>query len=419
MGFFSRFFRSRDKPKNYLGGLSFLFGDTTAGQTVNEKTSMQLTAVYACVRVLAESIAGLPVHIYRNNGKGKERVTDHPLCRILHDEPNPDMTSFVFRETMMSHLLLWGNAYAQILKARGGQVIGLFPLLPDKMKVDRDPKTKKLVYTYTKSDDQNPNFKGASQIELKQEQVLHIPGLSFDGLVGYSPIALAKNTVGMALACDEYGAKFFENGARPGGILKHPGVLKDPAKVRENWQAVYGGAGNTGRVAVLEEGMEYQPLSLPPEEAQFLQTRKFQIEEIARLFRIPPHMLGDLDRATFANIEQQSLEFVKYTLNPWVIRWEQALQKALLSDKEKEEYFIKFNVDGLLRGDYASRMQGYSIGRQNGWLSVNDIRELEDMNPLPEGEGGELYLVNGNMTKLKDAGIFAVPTPDGGVITNA
>ena len=419
MGFFSRFFRSRDKPKNYLGGLSFLFGDTTAGQTVNEKTSMQLTAVYACVRVLAESIAGLPVHIYRNNGKGKERVADHPLCRILHDEPNPDMTSFVFRETMMSHLLLWGNAYAQILKARGGQVIGLFPLLPDKMKVDRDPKTKKLVYTYTKSDDQNPNFKGASQIELKQEQVLHIPGLSFDGLVGYSPIALAKNTVGMALACDEYGAKFFENGARPGGILKHPGVLKDPAKVRENWQAVYGGAGNTGRVAVLEEGMEYQPLSLPPEEAQFLQTRKFQIEEIARLFRIPPHMLGDLDRATFANIEQQSLEFVKYTLNPWVIRWEQALQKALLSDKEKEEYFIRFNVDGLLRGDYASRMQGYSIGRQNGWLSVNDIRELEDMNPLPEGEGGELYLVNGNMTKLKDAGIFAIPAGNGGVITNA
>ena len=408
MNLFNWLFRSRDKPKNYLGGLSFLFGDTTAGQTVNEKTSMQLTAVYACVRVLAESIAGLPVHIYRNNGKGKERVTDHPLCRILHDEPNPDMTSFVFRETMMSHLLLWGNAYAQILKARGGQVIGLFPLLPDKMKVDRDPKTKKLVYTYTKSDDQNPNFKGASQIELKQEQVLHIPGLSFDGLVGYSPIALAKNTVGMALACDEYGAKFFENGARPGGILKHPGVLKDPAKVRENWQAVYGGAGNTGRVAVLEEGMEYQPLSLPPEEAQFLQTRKFQIEEIARLFRIPPHMLGDLDRATFANIEQ-----------PWVIRWEQALQKALLSDKEKEEYFIRFNVDGLLRGDYASRMQGYSIGRQNGWLSVNDIRELEDMNPLPEGEGGELYLVNGNMTKLKDAGIFAIPAGNGGVITNA
>ena len=398
MNLFSWLFRSRDKPKNYLGGLSFLFGDTTAGQTVNEKTSMQLTAVYACVRVLAESIAGLPVHIYRNNGKGKERVTDHPLCRILHDEPNPDMTSFVFREPMMSHLLLWGNAYAQILKARGGQVIGLFPLLPDKMKVDRDPKTKKLVYTYTKSDDQNPNFKGASQIELKQEQVLHIPGLSFDGLVGYSPIALAKNTVGMALACDEYGAKFFENGARPGGILKHPGVLKDPAKVRENWQAVYGGAGNTGRVAVLEEGMEYQPLSLPPEEAQFLQTRKFQIE---------------------ANIEQQSLEFVKYTLNPWVIRWEQALQKALLSDKEKEEYFIRFNVDGLLRGDYASRMQGYSIGRQNGWLSVNDIRELEDMNPLPEGEGGELYLVNGNMTKLKDAGIFAIPAGNGGVITNA
>ena len=417
MGFFSRIFKSRDKPQNYLGGLSFLFGATTAGQTVNESTSMQVTAVYACVRVLAEAIAGLPVYIYRHTDKGRERVTDHPLYRLLHDEPNPDMTSFVFRETMMSHLLLWGNAYAQILRARGGQVLGLYPLLPDKITVDRDERTKKLIYTYTKSTEQNPNFTQTGQITLTQEQVLHIPGLSFDGLVGYSPIALAKNTVGMALACDEYGARFFENGARPGGILKHPGVLKDPAKVRENWQSVYGGSGNTGRVAVLEEGMDYKPLSLPPEEAQFLQTRKFQIEEIARLFRVPPHMLGDLDRATFSNIEQMSLEFVKYTLNPWIVRWEQSLQKALLPESEKGEYFIRFNVDGLLRGDYATRMQGYATARQNGWLSVNDIRELEDMNPLPDGEGGELYLVNGAMTKLKDAGAFALP--DGGVIIDA
>ena len=211
----------------------------------------------------------------------------------------------------------------------------------------------------------------------------------------------------MTLACEEYGASFFENGANPGGVLEHPGVLKDPAKVRESWHSVYGGSKNAGKVAVLEEGMKYQQIGIPPEEAQFLETRKFQINEIARLYRIPPHMVGDLEKSSFSNIEQQSLEFVKYTLDPWVIRWEQSLQRALLLPQEKNEYFLKLNVDGLLRGDYQSRMTGYSIGRQNGWLSGNDIREMEDMNLIPAEEGGDLYLINGNMTKLKDAGLFA------------
>ena len=184
-------------------------------------------------------------------------------------------------------------------------------------------------------------------------------------------------------------------------------MLKDPAKVRESWHAVYGGSKNAGKVAVLEEGMKYQQIGIPPEEAQFLETRKFQVDEIARLYRIPPHMVGDLDKSSFSNIEQQSLEFVKYTLDPWVIRWEQSLQKALLLPQEKREYFVKLNVDGLLRGDYQSRMNGYSVGRQNGWLSANDIREMEDMNPIPAEEGGDLYLVNGNLCKLEDAGLFA------------
>ena len=184
-------------------------------------------------------------------------------------------------------------------------------------------------------------------------------------------------------------------------------MLKDPAKVRESWHAVYGGSKNAGKVAVLEEGMKYQQIGIPPEEAQFLETRKFQVDEIARLYRIPPHMVGDLDKSSFSNIEQQSLEFVKYTLDPWVIRWEQSLQKALLLPQEKREYFVKLNVDGLLRGDYQSRMTGYSVGRQNGWLSANDIREMEDMNPIPAEEGGDLYLVNGNLCKLEDAGLFA------------
>lgn len=403
------FGQARDKPVDKVAdaGYSFLFGRTTSGKPVNERTAMQTTAVYACVRILAEAVASLPLHVYeyRDDG-GKKLVHDHPLYYLLHDEPNPEMTSFVFRETLMSHLLIWGNAYAQIIRDGAGRVLGLYPLLPDKMEVQRDDKGN-IYYVYSRNSDENPTFKEYGNIKLKAEDVLHIPGLGFDGLIGYSPIAMAKNAVGMTLACEEYGASFFANGANPGGVLEHPGVLKDPSKVRESWNSVYRGVSNAHKIAVLEEGMKYQQIGIPPEEAQFLETRKFQINEIARLYRIPPHMVGDLDKSSFSNIEQQSLEFVKYTLDPWVIRWEQSLQRSLLLPGEKGKYFIKLNVDGLLRGDYQSRMNGYAVGRQNGWFSANDIREMENMNPIPDEEGGNLYLINGAMTKLADAGAFA------------
>lgn len=406
--------RQRGEPKNKYEGndFSLLFGRTTSGKTVNERTALQTTAVYACVRILSETIASLPLHVYRYTEGGKTKDTEHALYTLLHDEPNPDMTSFVFRETLMSHLLIWGNAYSQILRDRSGQVIGLYPLLPDQMRVHRSEKGK-LFYVYNRYEEDNPNFQEKGSIVLSQEEVLHIPGLGFDGLIGYSPIALAKNAVGMTLACEEYGASFFGNGANPGGVLEHPGILKDPAKVRDSWNAVYQGTRNAHKVAVLEEGMSYKQIGIPPEEAQFLETRKFQINEIARLFRIPPHMVGDLEKSSFSNIEQQSLEFVKYTLDPWVVRFEQALKKSLLLPEEKKTHFIKFNVDGLLRGDYQSRMNGYAIGRQNGWLSTNDIRELEELNPIPPEEGGDLYLINGNMTKLKDAGGFMKDNHEG------
>lgn len=399
--------RARDKPTNSYEGsdFSYLFGRTTSGKNVNEMTALQTTAVYACVRILAEAIASLPIHVYKYTDEGKEQDVNHQLYYLLHDEPNPDMTSFVFRETLMTHLLIWGNAYAQIIRDGRGQVLALYPLLPDRVSVKRDDKGE-LYYVYQRSEEDNPNFKDKGNIILKKSEVLHVPGLGFDGLIGYSPIAMAKNAVGMTLATEEYGASFFANGANPGGVLEHPGILKDPSKVRESWNQVYQGTNNSHKVAVLEEGMSYKTIGIPPNEAQFLETRKFQINEIARLYRIPPHMVGDLEKSSFSNIEQQSLEFVKYTLDPWVVRFEQAFQKALLLPDEKKNYFIKFNVDGLLRGDYQSRMNGYAIGRQNGWLSTNDIRRLEDMNPLSKEEGGDLYLVNGNMTKLEDAGGF-------------
>nr|DAI55596.1 MAG TPA: Portal [Caudoviricetes sp.] len=408
MGLFSFLFKARDKPQNRTAGSAYAFymGGSTSGKQVTERSAMQMTAVYSCVRILSEAVAGLPLHLYRyKEGGGKEKAIDLPMYRLMHDEPNPEMSSFVFRETLMTHLLLWGNAYAQIIRNGKGEVIALYPLMPNKMRVERD-ENGSLYYEYIHSSDEADTMKNTT-VRLTPYNVLHIPGLGFDGLVGYSPIAMAKNAIGMAIACEEYGAKFFANGAAPSGVLEHPGVIKDPQKVREAWQSQFGGSQNANKIAVLEEGMKYTPISISPEQAQFLETRKFQINEIARIFRVPPHMVGDLEKSSFSNIEQQSLEFVKYTLDPWVMRWEQSLSRALFTEEEKKTLFFKFNVEGLLRGDYQSRMNGYATARQNGWMSANDIRELENMDKIPAEQGGDLYLINGSMLPMQNAGAYA------------
>jgi len=415
MGIFSGLFRSRDKPTDSTVGSRYAFymGGSSSGKVVTERSAMQMTAVYACVRILSEAIAGLPLHMYRyKDDGGKEKALDHPLYLLLHDEPNPEMSSFVFRETLMTHLLLWGNAYAQIIRNGKGEVVALYPLMPNKMTVSRD-ETGQLYYTYQKSQEELPKD-NTYTVTIHPSDVLHIPGLGFDGLVGYSPIAMAKNAIGLAIATEEYGSKFFANGAAPSGVLEHPGTIKDPQRVRESWMSQFGGSANSNKIAVLEEGLKYTPISISPEQAQFLETRKFQINEIARIFRVPPHMVGDLEKSSFSNIEQQSLEFVKYTLDPWVVRWEQSIQRTLLTPEEKKTYFVKFNVEGLLRGDYQSRMSGYATARQNGWMSANDIRELENLDRIPAEDGGDLYLVNGNMLPLNRAGAFADTTTDQG-----
>lgn len=400
MGLFNR------KAKNAVpaGGAqaSFHFGSSSAGKTVNERSAMQLTAVYSCTRILAESIASLPLNLYKTTERGKEKAKNHPLYYLLHDEPNPEMSSFTFKETLMTHLVLWGNAYAQIIRNGRGDIIGLYPLMPDRMEVLRDSDGS-LCYEYTRIAGEYGSTK-ETVYRLNPSDVWHIPGLGFDGLKGYSPIAMARNAIGFAIATEEYGSKFFSNGARPGGVLTHPGKLKDPDSIRKSWNSMFSGSGNSHRVAVLEEGLQYSPISVDPKEAQFLETRKFQVNEIARIFRVPPHMIGDLERSTFSNIEQQSLDFVKYTLDPWVCRWESSIKRCLLKQDEKKDYFAKFNVDGLLRGDYQSRMNGYAIARQNGWMSANDILEKEDMDRIPAEQGGDLYLVNGSMLRLDMAG---------------
>lgn len=406
MKILSNIFKSRDKPTNRVNGnaYSFLMGASSSGRRVTERTAMQMTAVYSCVRILSETLASLPLHIYESSETNSRKATKHPLYKLLHDEPNPEMTSFIFRETLMTHLLLWGNAYAQIIRNGKGEVFALYPLMPDRMRVDRD-EYGQLYYEYMLSDS-DANAKESGAVRLSTQDILHIPGLGFDGLVGYSPIAMAKNAIGMAIATEEYGAAFFANGATPSGILTHPGVIKNPEAMRESWSKGFGGR-NSHKVAILEEGMNYTPISIAPNEAQFLETRKFQLNEIARIFRVPPHMVGDLEKSSFSNIEQQSLEFVKYTLDPWVSRFEQAMTRRLLTDDEKKKYYIKFNVDGLMRGDYQSRMNGYATARQNGWMSANDIRALENLDLISDEEGGNLYLVNGNMLPLKNAGAFA------------
>lgn len=384
-------------------GTLFVFGRANSGEQVDEKSAMQIATVYACVRLLADSVAQLPLHLFRVVGEdGQEKANDHPLYNILYRQPNPEMTDFSFKEVLMTHLLLWGNAYVQIIRDGKNNVLGLYPLLPENVEIDRDAKGN-LYYIYHAYTDEVPGDNN-KDIIFRRDEILHIPGLGFNGLVGFSPIAMMKNSLGTNIAVEKYGSSFFKNGAQPSGVLEHPGVLKDPQKIRDNWSSVYGGAGNAHKVAVLEENMHYKPISLPPEDSQFLSTREFGVEEICRIFRVPPHMVQDLKRATYSNIEHQSIDFVVHTLDPWLIRIEKAIIKDVLLEEEKDEYFPKFNVDGLLRGDIESRMRAYGTGISNGFFSPNDARRKENMPLIPAEEGGDYYFVNGSFVRLRDVG---------------
>jgi len=376
---------------------------TYSGVSVDESKALTLSAVYACVRVLSETLASLPLPVYRRlDPRGKERVPTHSLYPILHDRPNPEMTAFTFKETMMSHVILWGNAFAEIELDRANRPIALWPLLPDRTWVER----KDRVLRYK-------TRVGGQEFTLPPGRVLHVPGLSFDGLRGYSPIALHRQAVGLGLATEEYGARFFGSGAHAGGVLEYDGEFENQDArddFRKQFGAVHEGLGNSHRTAVLPRGMKWTQTSIPPDDAQYLGTRGFQVREIARIFRVPPHLIADLDNATFSNIEQQSLEFVIYTLRPWLVRFEQVFNHSLIPARERAEVFVEFLIEGLLRGDIASRFTAYATGRMNGWLSANDIRELENQNPLP-GDQGNIYMVPLNMVPadsfIQDDGLTA------------
>lgn len=368
---------------------------------ITPDSSLSQAAVWACVRVLSETLASLPLFTYERTEKGKRRATEHELYSVLHDQANPQMTAFAFRETMMGHLALWGNAYAQIIYDGRGRIVELWPLRPDKV-LQSQMEAGRRWYRYQ-------NAAGGTDW-YSQDEIWHIPGLGGDGMDGYSPIGLMRRSIGLSMSAEEFGARFFENDARPGIVLEHPGRLSETANknLRTSWAEQHEGVENSHKPAILEEGMKLHEIGIPPEDAQFLETRRFQVSEIARIFRIPPHMIGDLDQATFSNIEQQSLEFVMYTIRPWLVRWEQSIMSNLMLDRDRPKFYTEFLVDGLLRGDTASRYSAYAVGRQNGWLSANDIRGMENMDTI---DGGDVYLVPLNMVPADQAGM--APQPGG------
>lgn len=356
-----------------------------AGVNVTELNALQSTAVYACVRVLAEAVASLPFLVYRRlPAGGKTRAPEHPLFKILHHRPNPLMTSFELRETLTAHVTLWGNAYAEIERNNANIPIALWPLLPNKMRVEGEEQVLKYFYTLPQG----------KEVQIPAENIFHLRGLSANGFLGQSVIGFAREAIGLSLGTEEFGSRFFSNNAVPGGVLQHPGRLSKEGRdnLQKSFKQEHEGLSKAHRMAILEEGMEYKMIGIPGKDAQFLETRKFQVNEIARIYRVPPHLIGDLERATFSNVEQQNINFVVHTMRAWFVRWEQAILRDLFEEEESEIFFAEFLVDGLLRGDAKSRNEAYAIQRQWGIINADEWREMENKNPQPNGQG-KVYIV--------------------------
>jgi HK97 family phage portal protein len=395
MGTLTRIFAPNSTARRSLDSanpgafLRALRGATDADITT-PTSAMQIAAVYACVRVIATNIAALPLVLMMHDGQQRTPATDHPLYSLLHWLPNPEMTSIQFRLALGVHLALYGNAYAQIVRDRGGRVRELWPLRPDRINTER-AENGALVYRY-------------NEHLLSKTEIFHITHLSFDGQTGYSPITLARRTLDTKARMEQYSANFWQNDAAPGVILRHPGTLTDQKfeRIRSQWDDRHRGPSQAGRTAILEQGMDITTLSIPQTDAQFLESQKFSRQEIAALFGVPAHMINDLDRATFSNIEEMAQEFIDYTLMPYLEGFRQAIHRDLLTQPERDAgYYAHFRTQALLRGKHTDRAAYYQSMQQVGALSPNDIRQLEDMNPIA---AGDIYLVPLNMTSVQDAG---------------
>lgn len=389
-------------PKPSHQGFDVLMPNDS-GVRVDQHSALQMSAVYACIRLLSETLAQLPLNIRRRTPDGSELATSHPLYDILHNTPNRWMTSFGWRNSVMGHCVGWGNGYSYIFRNQLGEPRALLPLLPDRTY----PEIIDNCLTYQTQINEVP-------LAASPDDVLHIPALGFDGLIGISPIALHRESIGLAQSAQKFGAKLFGSGSLVAGVLKHPGRLRrksenpeDPSPVdrlRRQWNDLYSGLDNAHSVAVLEEGMEFQRIGINPEDAQFLQTRKFQVAEIGRIYNVPSHMINDLEKATFNNISELYLGFLRYTMTPWIVRWEQELNRKLFPGSNT--YYVKFNLQGLLRGTLTERKDYYKTAIEYGWLSRNEVRELEDLN---RADGLDEYLRPLNMGSGQDDGND--PTP--------
>jgi HK97 family phage portal protein len=372
---------------------SFLKGDdikTITPFNTNEN-AMKYSAVFACVRVLSETLASMPAKTYKKDKNGdKKDANDIAISDIFNYAANDEMTPFNFKESCMSSLCLGGNAFALKMKNSIGETVGLYPVDWENVRIERDKLTNQLVYIIKD---------GSKENKYTRQDIFHIPGLSLNGVTGLTPIGYAARAIELGLMYEGFGISFYRNGANPSGILEHPGVLGEEAlnNLKKDFAERYTGLRNTGKPIILEEGMQYKPITVTQADAQFLESRKFQAEDVARIFRVPLHLIQNLDRATNNNIEHQSLEFVMYTMLPWFKRWEENINMQLLTPEQRRAgYFVEFKLDALLRGDAKSRAEAYSQGRNWGWLSVNDIRRLENMNSI---ENGDVYLQPLNMVE--------------------
>lgn len=372
-------------------------GPTYTGKTVSEYTALNCSVVWACTRIISETVASLPLHLMRSSRDGsKFQYKEHPLYGVLHDEPNPDMSDMELRETLTAHAVTWGNAYAEIVRDSSLRCIGLWPIAPDRVTPKKNA-NKDLIYEVTTPGGSPKSLRGSKTAADKLPEILHIRGLGFDGIRGYSVISQARNSIALAQIQEEYAAKYFANGGRRPYTLEHPQRFKNDQEFqqfRARWEEGYGGSDNFHKPPILEGGLKYQELGFSLEDAQFLEGRQFSVPEICRWFRISPHLVGDLSRATFSNIEHLAIEFVQQTLMAWLVRWEKAIKRCCLTTEEKRDVYAKHNVSALLRGDFASRMAGYATMLQNAIASPNEVRDLEDWNAY---EGGDDYHIQLNM----------------------
>lgn len=372
----------------------FLVGPSTdAGVSVTEKSALGLPAVYRAIALIAGTCGGLPLHAYEDRNEIRERLTSPPA---LIAEPHPDLTTFEWAELIYVHLLGWGNAYLRILRDQAGTPRELWPIEPARVSVGRTSTGQKVYGIDTGDLSSRERTPATGLLPLTDREVLHIPGLGYDGVAGMSPIRAARQSLGLAMATEKHGARFFGSGTSLTGVLSSDQRLTvDQAEqVKARWRHANSGPDNAHDIAVLGHGTTFTPISINPKDAQFVETQRFGVSQVARIFGVPPHMLFETDKSTSwgTGIEQQAIGFVTYTLRPWLVRVEQRLSRLLAGSQ-----YVKFSVEGLLRGDTKGRYYSYAVGRNWGWLSVNEIRRLEDLPPV---EGGDTYMQPLNMTKL-------------------